>query len=172
MSKEEEEWVLIEDFPNYMVSSFGRIKNIKTNRILKPYFHSDGYKFIDLSNRELEFQKTKSVHRLVCFAFHPNPENKPEVNHKDGVRWNNHKDNVEWNTTSENQSHSFRTTTRSHVGKLNPNVKKVINTETGEVFDSVQLGAESIKMKPDYLTERLRGRTKNKTLFQYYIDEN
>lgn len=56
------------------------------------------------------------VHVLVCLAFHPNPENKPEVNHKDTNKLNNHKDNVEWSTRPENAAHA-------KLNKLYPSIE-------------------------------------------------
>ena len=46
------------------------------------------------------------IHVLVCLAFYDNPQNKPEVNHKDTDKLNNHKDNIEWSTRPENAKHA------------------------------------------------------------------
>ena len=77
----------------YQVSSMGRVKSLKRvtimkdgrklpvkEHILKPFSTKKGYLLVDLSSRSCK-RKTISVHRLVCAAFHENPENKPCVNH-------------------------------------------------------------------------------------------
>tara|TARA_R110000850_G_scaffold65035_2_gene145828 strand:- start:135 stop:704 length:570 start_codon:yes stop_codon:yes gene_type:complete len=56
-----------------------------------------------------QVKTSHSAHRLVSIAFHPNPENKPEVNHIDGNRLNNDMYNLEWNTKDENMEHAVRT---------------------------------------------------------------
>jgi len=72
-------------------------------QILSESFSADWYKIVAIH------RKSKKVHRLVAMAFHPNPENKETVNHKDGNKENNNENNVEWSTRSENVQHAFDT---------------------------------------------------------------
>lgn len=99
-----EEWKKVEKFPNYSVSNMGRIRNDKTNKMMKLH-KANGYYKVDLRGNE---KKQLRVHRLVATAFIPNPRNKPQVNHKDGNRSNNNVDNLEWCTNQENILHSYR----------------------------------------------------------------
>jgi hypothetical protein len=97
-----EEWRKIDEFPNYSVSNFGNVMNIKTNKLLKLNVKC-GYQIVSLVNDVSK--KNFRVHRLVATLFIKNPENKPEVNHKDKNKLNNNVINLEWNTRLENCQH-------------------------------------------------------------------
>lgn len=92
---------------HYMVSNLGRIKSFKRKKegaILKLQKTHEGYMHIGLSLNGAK--KTLMVHRLVGFAFIKNPNNKPCINHKDGIKDNNNLSNLEWVTKSENTRHA------------------------------------------------------------------
>ena len=100
-----EEWRVI-DFTNnkYSVSSEGRIRNNRTGNILKPSIHKRGYLKINLDVDGKRY--SKSMHRLIALTFIPNPENKAEVNHINGIHDDNRVVNLEWVTPEENIRHS------------------------------------------------------------------
>jgi hypothetical protein len=83
------------------------LKQTFKGKILKPSVNEFGYMFVCLSkNGKIKMMR---VHRLVASAFIPNPENKPEVNHKNGVKSDNELSNLEWNTRIENVRHFCKT---------------------------------------------------------------
>jgi hypothetical protein len=100
---EEEIWKIIEDCPNYDVSSFGNVRNNKTDYIMKLQKNYANYMKISLINENKSI--TCSVHRLVAKAFIPNPENKPTINHIDSNPSNNNVINLQWATMTEQNQH-------------------------------------------------------------------
>jgi len=109
-----EEWRDIPEYKGlYQVSNMGQVKSLRNNElILKPITVRKGYLSVNLYKAGK--QKLSRLHRLVAVAFIPNPENKLEVNHKDGNKKNNCFTNLEWVTPSENQKHSFNTLHRKN----------------------------------------------------------
>ena len=104
-------WRDIEGYDGlYQVSNLGHVKRFykaTPPRILKASPNSDGYPFVKLYYDGK--RKHALIHRLVALAFIPNPDNKPEVNHVDGIKTDNHVDNLEWVTDTENKRHAFAT---------------------------------------------------------------
>ena len=100
----------------YKVSDKGRVKSIGygKERILKPRKYKDGYIHVSLyKNCEI---KQYLVHRLVAKVFISNPENLPEVNHKDENPSNNNLENLEWCNRKYNNNYGTRT--QRVTGKL------------------------------------------------------
>lgn len=91
---------------NYIISNTGILKNKTTNYVLKWTINEDGYLKTTIKVNGKSFKV--SAHRLVAISFIPNPENKPEVNHKDGIKSNNFDYNLEWVTSKENTAHAIR----------------------------------------------------------------
>ena len=97
----EEIWKVIQEAPNYSVSNLGRVKNNKTEHIMKTQ-KSEAYERVGLKCIDGK-SHTKRVHRLVLEAFCPiEGMNKLVVNHKDADHFNNKLENLEWTTQSEN----------------------------------------------------------------------
>ena len=93
----DEIWCPIKGYEGlYEVSDQGRVRSLKfgKERILKTGITPQGYLFVSIcKNGE---QKKCKVHRIVAQAFIPNPDNLPEVNHKDEDKTNNSVSNLEW----------------------------------------------------------------------------
>lgn len=114
---EEEIWKTIQDYPNYDVSTFGNVRNNKTNNMLKPALNSSGYLRCNLSNQH--GNKTITIHKLVALCFIINIHNKPTVNHKDRNKINNNVNNLEWATYLEQNLHKRKSTKlRRHALKI------------------------------------------------------
>ena len=92
----------------YLVSDTGYIKNAKTGRVLKLNIVGKGYYGCIVSLGGRSHKKAIRIHKAVAETFIPNPDSKPEVNHKDGDKSHNYVDNLEWVTTKENMDHAVK----------------------------------------------------------------
>lgn len=152
-------WKEIEGYEGYYaVSNYGNVKSldrtivrsdqrvtILKGRQLIPWFgKSTGYLYVTLS--KFGVHKKHSVHRLIALAFIPNPENKKEVNHKDGNKLNNDLSNLEWCTPSENINHAYARGLITSIGNTHYNARKVINCR-GQVFDTIKDAARHFSLK-------------------------
>ncbi len=96
----------IKGFENYLIFPTGKIYSLKRNKYMKLYCNLKGYYRVSLCKSGKVYYK--KIARLVAQAFIPNPDNKPEVNHKDGIKANNNVSNLEWATPKENTQHAIR----------------------------------------------------------------
>lgn len=92
----EERFVILDNHPDYEISNTGIVREFKSKRVKQQTNSNKGYKLICLNGKQY------LVHRLVASTFIPNPENYPQVNHKDENKTNNSVNNLEWCTNDYN----------------------------------------------------------------------
>ena len=116
MNEQKKEWRTIEEAPKYEVSNYGDVRNKKKGTEIKGSVDKDGYPRVLITNKEGK-RVTRFRHRLAAIAFLPNPNNLPQVNHKDenkansfvGTAENNYTDgNLEWCTAKYNNNYGTR----------------------------------------------------------------
>jgi len=157
------------DIPNYQgiyqISNFGNIKSLSfgaknkkiTNKpkILKSSPSNCGYYKIQLYKNGKS--KMFYIHRLVAEIFIPNPQNKPQVNHKDGNKSNNHISNLEWCSAKENTNHALLNGLRK---QCKPILQLTKNGNIVKKWDSISICACSLNYKISNISACLCKRSK------------
>lgn len=171
----------------YLVSESGKVKSVFTKSkngkvrrlgtILKTTISCRGYETVKLCgvlSAGGRKSKTVKVHRLVCSAFHPNPESKPQVNHKDLNPLNNYYKNLEWATAKENTNHAQangRMPTKKPFIPAPTYYKPVVDLKTGKISNT-ELAAKEVGMTRRELARRLNGERHNETTYRYVGKED
>lgn len=144
----------IQGYEGYQVSNHGNVKSLgngksRKEKILKPFNNTKGYLQVTLC-REGK-QKQHLVHRLVAQAFIPNPQNLPQVNHRDENKTNNNVENLEWCDCVYNINYGTRTEKTS---------KQVICLETGKVYPSTNEVERQLGFANQYISAVCTGKYK------------
>ena len=98
----------VPEFEEYFsVTEDGKVWSKRSNKFLKTRSVNGYLGFTTRIGGRTAKGILLKVHRLVALTYIPNPDNKPQVNHKDGNKLNNHVSNLEWSTASENIQHAY-----------------------------------------------------------------
>ena len=155
--KLKETWKTIKEFPNYEVSTYGNVRNVKTGKILKPNKDKDNYLYVNLYNNS-KFQSIK-IHVLVAKAFLPDTGRNPDgsimvghhqVNHRDECKTNNNLLNLEWCDSKYNLNYS------NIPQKGQDSIKKQVQCiETGVVYESTFSAERSLNLKKNSINRQI-----------------
>jgi DNA-binding transcriptional regulator YiaG len=161
----------------YEINRKGEIwSNYKKGKILIPQPDKDGYLTLTFCKNKKRFGV--KIHRLVAQIFIPNPDNLPQVNHKDGNKENNWDWNLEWATNSSNQKHAYTTGLKSpndnqkRAASKNGRLSRKFDAETVKSIRKIreETGLSYEKIARNY---NVNGETiRNMVLYKTYSEVN
>ena len=167
------------DYPNYRIYSFGVVERFKKDnvhdhgkipRVIQGFVNKYGYPEYILKDSEGE-RKHISQHRLLGLNFIENVENKPQINHVDGIKRNNSLSNLEWVTCSENEQHSYHVlgkiphnkgekmpSGRDYKGKIRPVLQKDLEGNLIREWFNPTEAANTLNISNKYISAAALGR--------------
>ncbi|GES72577.1 endonuclease [Rhizophagus clarus] len=151
-----EVWLPVAISSDLLVSNLGRIKNKKGMILRRNPCKRKGY--IQIGIKINNVYKNIAVHILVVRVFIPNPENKPHVNHINGIKHDNRADNLEWVTPKENADRRiFPNHGRIRSRKI---VQKMLDGSIVQIWDSIWLASKALKISETCISEYCSGKQK------------
>ena len=137
----------------YAITSCGKVWSYKSKKFLKPQKKRDGYLQVGLcKGGERKYYK---IHRLVAMTYIPNPDNLPQVNHKDENKENNALPNLEWCDGSYNINYGSRNKRVSQTLS-----KPVFCVELNKTFDGASAAARELGLDNSHIIKCCKGKQK------------
>ena len=182
-------WKDIENYEGkYQVSDLGRVRSLERDiyyqngtihhlkeKMLVQRIDKYGYMRVNLYlNGKI---KTILTHRLVAEAFIPNPENKPQINHRDEVKTNNVVENLEWCSAQENVNYGTRTARAVQNHKYpklgnHPKAKAIFCEELNKEFDCITSAGKELGVNRVSISQACTGKLKTAGGFHWkYADD-
>lgn len=174
----------------YEVSNLGRVRSNRTGKVLKYNVTPNGRATVELFGDVGTKSKRLLVHRLAAIAFIPNPNNYPQINHKDENPSNNCVENLEWCTAKYNMNYGTRLARQlAHIDYSDPKRKKIARengkkackpvlqfTKCGEYIaqhESIRAAAKESGVRDTKICDVLRGRAPSAGGFKWkYVKED
>lgn len=154
-------WKTIPFNENYEVSNLGKVRSkdhyfigkngkqiLKIGRVLKTDISKKGYIRVTITKNTKRFNT--GLHRLIAICFIPNPLNKPQVNHINGIKTDNRIENLEWCTNKENQIHAVKNNLCNPNYCENHHNAKLTNKDVLKVRELHKIGFTNSELAKDY----------------------
>lgn len=156
-------------FKDYKITEEGFVISYKNKipKVLKPYKDRDGYYRVQIT--ENKKRKKLLIHRLVALQYIPNLENKPEVNHINGIKTDNRVENLEWVTRSENAKHAVAHNLCKQPKRVN---QYTINGDFIKQWNSIKEAKQVLGLKNAHISQVCQGQRKTAGNFVWrYADK-
>lgn len=152
----DETWVALV-YPNiddehnrFEISSHGRLRNKINQHIYKPEVLRTGYYSVRTTLGSRNNKIHIIIHKAVAYSFIENPNNYPEINHKDGNKLNNNIDNLEWCSSHDNQQHKYDTGLfdKTKISGESNHAHKLTIQDVNFIREHYILGSSEYGLKP------------------------